>query len=119
MIVLERTYHADRTTGVLHAYHGVQMPTLELPWKNNRRQVSCIPEGRYHLDRDSTGRHRWFRVRDSEVAPRSAIEIHPASQTSHLLGCIGLKRKDCNTLLGMMPAGDMLWIRSDSGPPEG
>jgi hypothetical protein len=116
VIVLERRYNPGQTDGVMHAYHGQSWPTLELPWLSNQIGLSCVPEGRYHLDRDHTGRHRWFRLLDSELAPRSAIEIHPASRVEHLQGCIGMAREHCDRLAGMLPGGEQIWIRSETGP---
>ena len=117
MFVLDRTYYPDRTEGELWAYHNRSFKTLELPWKENARNISCIPEGRYRLLPDETGHHRWFRFRDVETSPRSAIEIHPASQVGHLQGCIGMSRNDCEALKAMCPAGDWIWIRSEGGEP--
>ena len=62
--------------------------TLELPWRNNEIGKSCIKEDIYTIDRDHTGRHRWYRFRNEETAPRTFIEIHEAIFLRHLEGCI-------------------------------
>jgi hypothetical protein len=63
--------------------------TLELPWKNNERRVSCIP----------TGVYRWVKIVSpkfkecihiTSVVGRSEILIHPANRKEDLLGCIGV-----------------------------
>lgn len=116
MIVLNRIYTPTETPGVWHAYHGLSFDTLELPWRENRPNVSCIPEGIYRIERDHTGRHKWFRVKD--VPGRTAIELHGASSVADLKGCVGFLKPEVAlpALVAMMPAGDWLWVRSDTGP---
>ncbi len=53
-IIIERTYLHDATLGdayVLDADKSVifRFKTLELPWKDNERGKSCIPEGTYKV----------------------------------------------------------------------
>ena len=86
MITLKRAYLKDRTEGVLTLPDGQQIFTLERPWLNNKVNESCIKEGVYIVDRDLTGKHRFYRLRD--VEDRTDIEIHPANRVSQLLGCI-------------------------------
>lgn len=88
MITLTRKYYDGYTLGELALPDGEYLQTLELPWLDNAIGLSCIPEGQYVVDRDEHGRHQWYRLRDSQVAPRSAIEIHPANRLEHLQGCI-------------------------------
>lgn len=129
MIVLERSYLPDCTIGRLHL-PGRWIHTLERPWAENQPGVSCIPEGRYTLVRDATGRHRWFRIPDEEVAPRSAIEVHPANRPRELQGCIapgmalatdwwGVVRSQeaCELMVALLPEVETLWIRTYR--PEG
>jgi hypothetical protein len=61
--------------------------TLELPWKNNQRNVSCIPPGTYQVQK------RWTQDRQNHfhllnVPNRSFILIHSGNYYSHTLGCI-------------------------------
>lgn len=61
--------------------------TIERPWKNNERRVSCIPTGEYvglihHSPR--FGKTIWIQ----DVPDRSEILIHPANFASELMGCI-------------------------------
>lgn len=61
--------------------------TLELPWKNNQPQVSCIPKGKYecvHRTSPKYGRH--FLVKD--VPGRSWILIHHGNFYHDIKGCI-------------------------------
>lgn len=67
--------------------------TLELPWKNNQRTISCIPEGKY-LARLGTFKPD---IELLGVPDRSAIEIHRANLASELRGCIAVGKE-----LGML-----------------
>lgn len=88
MITLRRTYHKHYTSGVITMPDDSAIMTLELPWRDNKIGESCIPEGTYVVDRDYTGRQTWYRFRDEQVKPRSAIEFHPANKLTQLQGCI-------------------------------
>lgn len=84
--ILKRTYHQDRTTGIVQLKKGKVIHTLERPWKENQVGISCIPEGRYLIKRDKHGKHRWFKVMD--VKGRTAIEWHEGHRPEHSEGCI-------------------------------
>ena len=71
--------------------------SVERPWVNNERSVSCVPEGEYELKRRTNGRYykiysdRWahicvFELQD--VPNRSAILIHAGRNTSDSRGCL-------------------------------
>lgn len=69
--------------------------TIELPWKNNQRRISCIPPGRYqvvHRRSPKYGDH--FHILN--VPGRDLILIHQANYARELQGCIsvGETRKD-------------------------
>lgn len=91
MAKLKRTYKKDRTTGVLTLPDGDELHTLELPWHDNRVNVSCIPEGRYKFTRDGHGRFQWFKLLD--VPGRSFIEFHQGIKPEHSQGCILMSRE--------------------------
>ena len=63
--------------------------TMELLWKDNQRNVSCIPENTY-----TAVKHRSPKFGDSlwlpNVTDRSEILVHPANYYHDLLGCIGV-----------------------------
>jgi hypothetical protein len=46
---LIRTYYPTGTNGKIQYQGRLMMYSIELPWKENHAQVSCIPEGRYEL----------------------------------------------------------------------
>ncbi len=85
---LEREYLPDGTNGTLFLYDAPLCHTIELPWRDNRRNISCIPEGRYRLVRSRT-RHFGHALRVLDVPGRSGILIHAANDaTTELRGCI-------------------------------
>ena len=86
MLTIKRTYHKNYTIGKLMLPDDSLFYSLELPWRNNEINVSCIPEGEYIFKRDFTGRQTYFKVLD--VENRTHIEMHPARNTSQLMGCI-------------------------------
>lgn len=67
-----------------------KMQTLELPWINNERRVSCIPKGVYvcHLGMYNKGGYAAYEI--TEVPNRSEIKIHIGNYLADILGCIAL-----------------------------
>lgn len=63
--------------------------TLELPYKDNQEDISCIPTGKYILEKYDSPKHGWI-WRFKNVEGRTFIEIHIANEVSELLGCIAV-----------------------------
>ncbi len=85
---LQRTYHAAGTNGILTLDHFTVCYTIELPWRNNRRGLSCIPGGRYGLEARYSPRFK-DHLQVENVPGRTLILIHPANDAlSQLKGCI-------------------------------
>lgn len=87
-MILERfAYLPDGTLGCIQIPQGPRIFTIERPWRNNESFVSCIPEGVYALEWDTTGRIKNVpRLRGT--SPRTQINIHPANHPEELHGCI-------------------------------
>lgn len=85
---LIRTYYPNGTNGTLHYNNDRLCNTIELPWKNNQHQISCIPEGKYELIKRYSDHFGWhFEV--MKVPNRDLILIHPANDAlKELKGCI-------------------------------
>lgn len=92
----------NRTLGIMHlispGVEPIELNTLELPWLDNQRNISCIPAGKYNvipIDRPS-GRGWALLLKD--VPGRSAILIHSGNFTWDIKGCIlvGLNHVDIN-----------------------
>jgi len=62
--------------------------TIELPWRDNERGVSCIPEGRYELVKRYSPKFKWHLMLKG-VPNRSVVLVHPANDAlKELKGCI-------------------------------
>lgn len=110
MLTLVRDYKKFKhcVVGKITLPDGSEIETLERPWVRNKSFISCIPEGEYKVNRDHTGKHKFYRL--EHVEDRTDIEIHPASVVTQLQGCIapcmstegGIARdsiKACNKLI--------------------
>jgi hypothetical protein len=89
------------TLGNLEVYNAERLvfscKTLELPWKNNERNVSCIPLGTYEVAKRFNETHKQhFHIQD--VPNRNWILIHSGNYYSDIRGCVlvGLKHIDIN-----------------------
>lgn len=79
----------DSTFGTLIA-KGEVFYSLELPWKRNQRNVSCIPEGDYRcIFREKTPTHKNV-YEITNVPDRSGILIHVGNYPHDIKGCIAL-----------------------------
>src|SRR5262245_33727467 len=82
---LIRTYDPNGTNGEI-IYRVCN--TIELPWLQNQRNISCITEGRYELVSRFSSKHQ-HHLALKNVPDRSGILIHPANDAlKELLGCI-------------------------------
>lgn len=62
-------------------------PTVELPWKDNEKQHSCIPTGTYLVSKRFT-EHLKSHFILHDVQGRDGVCIHAANYSRQLLGCI-------------------------------
>lgn len=70
-------------------FEGNTLYTMELPWKNNKSNISCIPSGEYickFLKRSASGKYRnvWH---VPNVIGRSGILLHNGNLVIHTKGC--------------------------------
>lgn len=66
--------------------------TIELPYKDNQRRISCIPKGRYICKKRVSPKYgNHFHITD--VPNRDWVLIHSANYSRQLLGCIGVGEK--------------------------
>lgn len=87
-LVLLREYHPKGTNGDLMKDGLALCHTIELPWKENQRRVSCIPEGRYELVKRYSKKFGWHLL-VTNVEGRDLILVHPANDAlKELNGCI-------------------------------
>ena len=101
-ILIERVYLKTSTPGSWYLGHDKEFllcKTLELPWLDNERNKSCIPEGNYIMVKEEkSAKHLYPHFRILDVPNRSGILIHRLTYVKHLLGCIGVggAHKDLN-----------------------
>lgn len=60
--------------------------TLELPWKDNQHDISCIPAGTYQCSLQPFHNTKMYEL--SPTAPRTGIFIHSGNYDTDVLGCI-------------------------------
>ena len=95
-LTLDRRYSKNKTLGFIDNPFGGTINTLEPPWLDNQKNISCIPEGDYIVRRDRHGRFKWFTVQD--VPNRTYIEFHEGEKPEHSKGCILMSFEDLKTL---------------------
>jgi len=97
-VVIERVYLPTETLGSWYINDEMICKTLELPWKNNERGMSCIPEGFYDVIREAeSAHHKYPHFRILNVPDRDGILVHKITYVSGLKGCIGTGEfKDLN-----------------------
>ena len=93
-IILERfAYNPESTLGTL-TFDDKTFVTVEPPWLDNQRNVSCVPEGFYTCKRYSSKRYpSTFEI--TNVEDRSYIVFHAGNTAKDSEGCIIL-----GTMLG-------------------
>lgn len=86
--LIKRSYFEKGTNGTLFINGNFICFTIELPWRNNQRNISCITEGTYEVvPRFSNQFKNHLHVLD--VSGRSLILIHPANNAlKELRGCL-------------------------------
>jgi len=86
MITITRAYFNDCTLGRLEIA-GMRCFTLELPDKNNAKNISCIPAGVYKAVKRKSPKNGLV-VELIGVPNRTNIQIHAGNYTSQIEGCI-------------------------------
>ena len=88
VLVLTRSYFSQGTNGKLVCDGQFICKTIELPWKENQKGISCIPEGYYLLRKRYSRKFQWH-IEVVAVKSRSSILLHPANNAAkELKGCI-------------------------------
>jgi hypothetical protein len=91
-VEIRRTYKEKQTEGRLYVYNerngvGYSCDTLELPWLDNKKRISCIPEGEYDVIKHVSpkfGECFWI----LDVPERSEILVHKGNYNRDTLGCV-------------------------------
>lgn len=96
MLELKRAYLDNCTIGKMYFKGEFVCYTVERPWLNNEKGVSCIPAGVYSLEPYTSSKYfdcfflgnKNLGVGLLETFQRTYILIHPANYASELEGCI-------------------------------
>lgn len=93
---IDRKFYKDCTTGRVR-FGKFHCHSLELPWRDNEQNASCIPNGIYHCGKHYSNTHGWcFAI--TNVPFRTLVRGHKGNFTSSTLGCVlfGDSIKDFN-----------------------
>ena len=77
-LLLQRAYFKEGTNGTLFCSDTFLCHTIELPWENNKRNISCIPEGQYEIEPRFSKRFQHHLILKNVIG-RSFILFHPAN----------------------------------------
>ena len=91
LLIIRDTFTKESTIGELFLNGERMCDTLELPWKDNQRNISCIPEGVYkvrlRLARESATRD-YLHLLVQDVPNRDWILFHRGNPAKDTRGCI-------------------------------
>lgn len=89
MIELRRDDQNDiRTLGSLFIDGDRLCETLELPWRDNQRGISCIPEGKYECKLAPSPSRGYSVYWLQNVPGRQDVQIHIGNFPKDIRGCI-------------------------------
>ena len=127
MITIERSYLPFGTYGEwTQDDPEFKCYTVERPWLENQRGVSCIPEGTYRIFKSRYHRGDYDCYEVEGVQGRSLIKIHIGNWPENFEGCIGLGKeitplsKSGNPVLAVSSSGDTFknWMAVMDGKDE-
>ena len=91
LLLIRDTFSKESTIGELFLNGERICDTLENPWQDNQRNISCIPEGVYpvrlRLPRES-GTRDYLHLLVQEVPNRDFILVHRGNFPSQTQGCL-------------------------------
>lgn len=89
---------SDQSLGICYVDSTYVGQSLERGWKDNKNNISCIPEGTYKLVLEYSNRFKKDLWEIKGVPNRAECKFHSANYGFQLNGCIALgeKRVDMN-----------------------
>lgn len=84
---IKRCYHDDCTIGRL-SYGSFQCFTLELPFLDNSKNISCIYAASGYVGKKHYSPNNGNVIAIDNVMDRTHIQIHSGNYTSQIRGCI-------------------------------
>jgi hypothetical protein len=98
LLIIRDTFTEESTLGKLYLNGELMCDTLENPYINNEKNISCIPDGQYkvriRVARESATRD-YVHLLVQEVPNRSYILFHRGNTAKDTRGCVlvGLERQ--------------------------
>ncbi len=100
---LYRHIYGEKSTLGILTYKGISFYTIELPWLDNKKRISCIPEGTYDVvirGADQSAKFDYEHLHILNVPDRSYILFHVANYPKDILGCIGTGLSTSKDMVG-------------------
>ena len=99
ILIIRDTFTEKSIIGKLYLNSEFICHTLELPWKENKRSVSCIPRGVYDVrtrTAKESGTRDYLHLLVKDVPHRDYILFHYGNEPKDSRGCIltGMLRAD-------------------------
>ena len=112
LLELKRNYFPEGSNGTLKCDGKFICFTIELPWRNNERSISCIPEGKYFIKKRNSQKFKSHFILLG-IPNRSLILIHPANNAmKELNGCIAPVTKHAGPGMGLYSRAAFLSLKS-------
>jgi len=115
-LVLKREKETKYGTFGVIKHLDLVLYTLELPWNNNAKETSCIPEGTYEFKPHNSVKFPGSYIL-SPTEPREAILIHVGNTIIDTHGCILVGLSRTNT--GILNSKKALKLLNDLFPKGG
>lgn len=93
LLLIRDTFTSNETIGCLYLNGYFIGYSIELPWKDNQKNISCIPRGIYEArirKAQESSTKKYDHVLVKNVQNRSYILIHIANKAKELRGCIAI-----------------------------
>lgn len=104
---------------IVDAEENIVCVTLELPWRNNEHDVSCVPAGEYAAHRRPSERRGYEVFELDDLPPRTNVEMHIGNLPHDSLGCIliGARFEDINGQHGIADSrvAFAAWMHRNAG----
>tara|TARA_R110002153_G_scaffold270639_1_gene437180 strand:- start:1084 stop:1488 length:405 start_codon:yes stop_codon:yes gene_type:complete len=97
--------------------------TIELPWFNNKQNVSCYPSGTYNYKKRFSPSKQCEVIELTGVMDREYIQIHAGNYTSQIRGCVlvgdSIKFLDSDTIPDVSNSKEQLKKLLKAAPDTG
>ena len=121
MLDINRKYYDDCTVSRVTGF-GLHFMMLELPNKDNKPNVSCIPEGKYVAKKRVSPSRGKTVFEYQDVPNRTYVQIHSGNFTRQIKGCQlpgdGIKDIDKDGILDVTNSDSIMQKLLDATPDE-